>query len=180
MAQQKRGKTAPGPLPASTEIHLDSASNAQSTISSSDSVSQVGNMSLRNDIKNVNKAIKFLKSHTLEKNNNNRSQTTTRQNPNKKSSRMNNFDEKVIECLQNLSCVTSKILSKTDKLIEKHENCGYNPAQTTFASVTHPKNNAIIIPNKATVQKLEVKIDKWNRTLSPKQLWYKVYLLIPC
>ena len=67
MARQKGGKTAPVTLAASSEIDLDSASNAQSTISSSDSVSQVGNMSLRNDIKNVNKAIEFLKSHTLEK-----------------------------------------------------------------------------------------------------------------
>ena len=58
------------------------------------------------------------------------------------------------------SCVTSKILSKIDKLIEKHENCGDNPAQTTFASVTQPKNSAIIIPNKTTVQKLEVKINQ--------------------
>ena len=72
---------------------------------------------------------------------------------------MNNFDEKVIEYLQNLSCITSRILLKIDKLIEKHENCGDNPAQTTFASVTRPKNSVIIIPNRATVQKLEVKID---------------------
>ena len=92
---------------------------------------------------------------------------------------MNNFDEKVIECLQNLSCVTSKTLSK----VEKHENCGDNPAQTILASVTRPKNSAII-PNTATVQKLGVKIDQveqgLDRTLSPKQLLYKVYLLIPC
>ena len=67
MATKKRGKRALVPLPASSEIDLDSALNAQSTISSSDSVSQVGNMSLRNDIKNVNKAIEFFKSHTLEK-----------------------------------------------------------------------------------------------------------------
>ena len=73
---------------------------------------------------------------------------------------MNNFDEKVIECLQNLSCATSKILSKIDKLIEKHENCGDNPSQTTFPSVTRPKNSEIIIPNTATVQKLEGKIDQ--------------------
>ena len=70
----------------------------QSTISSSNSVSQVGNMLLRNDIKNVNKAIEFLKSYTLEKHNYNRSQTTTRQNSNKKSG-VKNFYEKVIECL---------------------------------------------------------------------------------
>ena len=67
MATKKRGKTAQVTLPASSEIDLDSASNAQSTISSSDIVPQVGNMSLRNDIKNVNKAIEFLKSHTLKK-----------------------------------------------------------------------------------------------------------------
>ena len=65
MARQKGGKTAPVTLPASSEIGLDSASSDQSTISYSDSVSQVGNMSLRNDIKNVNKTIKFLKSYTL-------------------------------------------------------------------------------------------------------------------
>ena len=53
-----------------------------------------------------------------------------------------------------------KILLKIDKLTKKHENCGDNPAQTTFASVTRPKNSRIIIPNKATVQKLEVKIDQ--------------------
>ena len=68
--------------------------------------------------------------------------------------------KKVIECLQNLSRVTSKILSKIVKLIEENENCGDNPAQTTFASVTRPKNSSIVIPNKATVQKLEVKIDQ--------------------
>ena len=73
---------------------------------------------------------------------------------------MKNFDEKVVECLQNLSSVTSKILSKIDKLVEKHEHCGDNPAQTTFASETRHKNSFIIIPNKATVQKLEVKIDQ--------------------
>ena len=66
--------------------------------------------------------------------------------------------KKVNECLQTLSCVTSKILSKINKLTEKHEHCGDNPAQTTFASVTLPKNSSIIIANKATVQKLEVKI----------------------
>ena len=59
-----------------------------------------------------------------------------------------------------LSCVTSKILSKIDDLTEKHEHCGDNPAQTTFASVTRPKYSSITIPNKATVQKLEVKIDQ--------------------
>ena len=67
MASKKKGKTAPVTLPASNEIDLDSASSDQSIISSSDSVSQVGNMSLRNDIKNVNKAIEFLKYYTLEK-----------------------------------------------------------------------------------------------------------------
>ena len=47
-------------------------------------------MSLRNDIKNVNKAIEFLKSYTLEKKNNNGSQTT--RNNSKKKSRVKNFD----------------------------------------------------------------------------------------
>ena len=50
-------------------------------------------------------------------------------------SKVTNFDEKIIECLQNLSSVTFKILSKIDKLIEKHEDYGDNPAQTTFASI---------------------------------------------
>ena len=104
----------------------------------------------------VTKLLNFL-NLTLEKNNN-RSQTTTK-NSNKKS-RVKNFDEKVIECLQNLSCITSKILSKIDKLTEKHKNCGANPAQTTFTSVTQAKNSFVIIPNKATVQELEVKIDQ--------------------
>ena len=140
MAKQKSGKTAPVTHPGSSEIDLDSSSNDQSTISSSDSVSQVGNMSLRNDIKNVNKAIEFLKSYTVEKNNNNISQTTTRLNTNKKS-RVKNFDEKVNECLQTLSWVTYKIFSKIDKLTEKHEHCADIPAQTTFASVTRPKNS---------------------------------------
>ena len=58
------------------------------------------------------------------------------------------------------SCVTSKILLKIDKLTNTHENCDHNNAQTTFASVTQPINSSIIIPNKATVQKLEVKIDQ--------------------
>ena len=48
MEKQKIGKTAPVTLTASSEIDLDSSSNDQSTISSSDRVSQVGNMSLRN------------------------------------------------------------------------------------------------------------------------------------
>ena len=73
---------------------------------------------------------------------------------------MKNFDEKIIECLHSLSSVTSKILSKIDMLIEKHEHCGDNPAQTTVASITRPKYSLIIVPNKATVQKLEVKIDQ--------------------
>ena len=52
-------------------------------------------------------------------------------------------------------------ISKVDKLIEKHEHCGDNPAQTTFASATRPKKSSIIIyPNTVTVQKLEVKIDQ--------------------
>ena len=67
-----------------------------------------------------------------------------------------------------------------DKLTEKHENCGDNPAQTTFASVTRPKNSAIIIPNKATVQKLEVKIDQVEQDALVKTIMVKVYLLIPC
>ena len=95
----------------------------------------------------------FPKTYTLEKDNNYSSQTTTRQNSNKKSS-VKNVDEKVIECLQNLSCVTSKILLEIHKLTKKHENCGGNPAQTTFPSVTRPINNSVIIINKATVQKL--------------------------
>ena len=69
MAELKKGKTAPVTLPASSEMELASSSNDQSTISSSDSVSQGGNMSIRNDIKNV-KVIEFLKSYTMEKNNN--------------------------------------------------------------------------------------------------------------
>ena len=73
---------------------------------------------------------------------------------------MKNFDEKVIVCLQNLSCVTSKIVLKIDKLTKKHENCSDSTAQTTFASVTRHINNPIIVPNKATVEKLEVKIDQ--------------------
>ena len=151
MARQKGGKTDPVTIPASSEIDLDSASSDQSTISSSDSVSQVGDMSLRNNIKNINKAIKFLKSYTLEKKNNNRSQTITRNNSNKKSKVMN-FEDKVIECLQNCSSVTSKIVSKIDKLIEKYEHCGDNPTQTTFARETRPKNSSIIIPNKAETE----------------------------
>ena len=72
---------------------------------------------------------------------------------------MKNFDEKIIECLQNLSCVTSKILSEIDKLTKKDENCGGDPAQTTFAIVvTLPINSPMIIPNEATVQKLGVKM----------------------
>ena len=123
MGKQNSYKTAPVTPPASTKIDLDSSSNDQSTVLSSNSVSHVGNMSLRNDIKNVNKAIEFLKSNILEKNNNG-SQTTTRQNTNKnKKSGVKNFDEKVIECLQALSCVISKILSKIDKLTKKHEHC---------------------------------------------------------
>ena len=172
MAKQKSGKTAPVTPPASSEIDLDSSSNDQSTISSSDRVSQVGNMWLRNDIKNVNKGIEFLKSYTLEKNNNNGSQTTTRQNTNKKS-RVKNFDEKVIEYLQTLSCITSKILSKIDKLTEKHEHCGDNTAQTIFVGVTRPKNSSIIIPNKATVKKLEVKIDQVEQHALSKTIMVK-------
>ena len=62
--------------------------------------------------------------------------------------------------VQNLSCVTSKILLQIDKLTRKRVNYADNPAQTSFASVTRPKNSSMIIPNKATVQKLEVKIDQ--------------------
>ena len=62
-----KSKTAPVTLPASSEIDPDSSSNDQSTISSSNSESQVGNMSLRNDLEIVNKAIEILKSYTLEK-----------------------------------------------------------------------------------------------------------------
>ena len=50
--------------------------------------------------------------------------------------------------------------SLIDKLTKKHEKCGDNPAPTTFASITWPIINSIIRPNKATVQKLEVKIDQ--------------------
>ena len=67
MAEGKKSKTAPVTLPSSSEMDLDSSSNDQSTISSSDNVSHVGNMSLRNDIKNVNKPIEFLYTYTLEK-----------------------------------------------------------------------------------------------------------------
>ena len=35
-----------------------------------------------------------------------------------------------------------------------------HPAQTTFASVTRPIDSSIIIPQKPTVQKLQVKIDQ--------------------
>ena len=120
----------------------------------------------------------FRKSYTLEKNNN-RSQTTTRQNSNKKS-RVKNFDEKVIECLQNLSCVTSKILSEIDKLTKKHENCRGNHTQTTFASATRPINSSIIIPNKATVQKLEVKIDQVEQDALSKTVLVQGTKLILC
>ena len=86
---------------------------------------------------------------------------------------MKNFDEKVIECLQNLSSVTSKILSKIDKLIEKLEHCLDNPEQTTFASETRPKNSSIITPNKATVQKLEAKIDQVEQDALSKTIMVK-------
>ena len=54
-----------------------------------------------------------------------------------------NYDNKLIECLQSLSCVTSKILSAMEKLEKKHEKCGIEPAHTTVASVTGPINTAI-------------------------------------
>ena len=59
---------------------------------------------------------------------------------------------------------------KIDKLTKKHENCGDNPAQTTFASVTRPENSFIIIPNEATVQKLEVKIDQVEQDAHSKTI----------
>ena len=46
------------------------------------------------------------------------------------------------------------------KLQKNHENCGGEPAHTTFDSETSPINSAITIPNKATEHKLKVKIDQ--------------------
>ena len=43
-------------------------------------------------------------------------------------------------------------------------------AQTTFASETRPKNSSIIIPNKATIQKLEVKIDQLEQDALSKTI----------
>ena len=54
----------------SSELGQVSLSYDQSSISSSDSVSQVGNMSLRKDLNDVNKMIKFLKFNTRGKNKN--------------------------------------------------------------------------------------------------------------
>ena len=145
-------------IPALSEMDLVSLSNDQSTISSLYSVSEVGNMWLRNDLNDVNKMIEFLKSPTLGKNNKNGSPAITR-NSNKQFI-VKNYDNKLIECLQSPLCVPSKILSEMEKLKNKHEKCGDNPPHTTFASVTGPINTAITIPNKATVQKQEVKIDQ--------------------
>ena len=61
----------------SSEIGQVSLSNDQSSISSSDSVSQVGNMSFRNDPNYANKTIKFLKLNTPGKNNTNGSPAAT-------------------------------------------------------------------------------------------------------
>ena len=158
MTWQIRKKTTPATRPASSELEFVSLSSAHSTISSSDSMSQVGNMSLHDDLNNVNKAIQFLKSHTLEKNNN-KSPATTRSNL-KKVTKVKNYDDKVIECLESLSCITSKLLLEMEKMDKKHNNCGGERTQSTYANVTRPQNSTITIPNKATVQKLEGKIDQ--------------------
>ena len=47
-----------------------------------------------------------------------------------------------------------------EKLQNNQENCVSEPVLTTYASVAWPINTAIIMPNKATVHKLEVKIDQ--------------------
>ena len=70
---------------------------------------------------------------------------------------MLNYENKLIECLQSISCVTSKILLEIE--IEKnHVDCGGEPAHITFVSLTRPINTAITIPNNATVQNSKLKI----------------------
>ena len=65
-------------------------------------------MSLMKDLTDVNKIIKFQKSNTPSKNNKNGSPVKTR-NSNKQS-KVINYENKFIGCLQSISCLTSKIL----------------------------------------------------------------------
>ena len=111
-------------------------------------------MSLRNDLNDVNKMFKFLKFNIPGKNDKIGSPAATRG----WKSKGINYENKFIECLQSISWLTFKILSETEKLQKNHENCTSEPAHTTFGRVTRPINSAIIVPNKATVKKLEVKI----------------------
>ena len=94
--------------------------------------------------------------NTLGKNNKNWSPAATRGSK----SKVKNYENKFIGCLQSISYLTSNILSEIDQLQKNHENCRGEPAHTTVASVKRPINRAITRPNKATVDKLEVKIDQ--------------------
>ena len=80
-----------------------SLSSDQSSISSSDSASPVGNMSLRNNLNYVNKLIKFLISNIPGKNDKNGSLVKTR-NTNKQT-KVLNYENKFIESLQSISCL---------------------------------------------------------------------------
>ena len=50
--------------------------------------------------------------------------------------RVINYENKFIEWLQSISCLTSKILLQITTLQKKRENCGGEPERTTFATVT--------------------------------------------
>ena len=93
--------------------------NNQSSISSSGSVSQVGNMSLRNDQNDVYKMIQFLKSNAPRKNNENRSPAATRSS---KQSKVNNCENKFIVCLQSISCLNFQdTLRDRETTVESHK-----------------------------------------------------------
>ena len=54
-------------IPASSELNVDELTSDQSSTASFDSISQVGSVSLRDDLRKVNSMISFLKNYSPEK-----------------------------------------------------------------------------------------------------------------
>ena len=152
-------------IPASSELNVDALTSDQSSTVSFDSISQVGSVSLRDDLRKVNSMISFLKNYSSEKKN---SKNKSKSVGNKGKVKIHDRDDKIVKCLDCISGMTARILSVVEDLQKKTVTCMGTHAPATnssFADIVRLQINENIVPYNWPVKKLEGRIDELEQDL---------------
>ena len=158
-------------IPASSELNVDALTSDQSSTVSFDSISQVGRVSLRDDLRNVNSMI-FLKNYSPEKKN---SKDKSKLVSNKGKVKVHDWDDKIVKCLDCISGMTARILSVVEDLQKKTANCmGTHavmllPQTQVLLTWSDCKLMKMLFPTLDLLKGLKAGLINWSRTLFLKQ-----------